>query len=153
MPKRKSYIQQSAVIQIIGQPCGYESLSRQARHNVRQNAKIKYDVIMGAMGNQRLAESEALLEASVMVCYYLECEAMARRLARCGAKTKRSGKPCRMKPIEGRKRCKFHGGMSTGPKTLEGQIKALSGLKQYKDQPALLELRISQLKVAFNNSA
>jgi len=39
---------------------------------------------------------------------------------RCGAKT-RKGKPCRAKPLPGRRRCKFHGGMSTGPKTPEGR--------------------------------
>lgn len=38
----------------------------------------------------------------------------------CGAKT-RKGTPCRCKSEPGRRRCKFHGGMSTGPKTLEGR--------------------------------
>lgn len=32
----------------------------------------------------------------------------------CGAKT-RSGKPCNNKPIAGKKRCRLHGGLSTGP--------------------------------------
>lgn len=39
---------------------------------------------------------------------------------RCGAKT-RKGTPCRAKPLPGKRRCKFHGGMSTGPKTPEGK--------------------------------
>lgn len=38
----------------------------------------------------------------------------------CGAKT-RKGTPCRCKSEPGRRRCKFHGGMSTGPKTPEGR--------------------------------
>ncbi|WP_363320823.1 helix-turn-helix transcriptional regulator [Roseovarius sp.] len=38
----------------------------------------------------------------------------------CGAKT-RKGKPCRAKPLPGKRRCKFHGGMSTGPRTPEGR--------------------------------
>ncbi len=38
----------------------------------------------------------------------------------CGAKT-RTGAPCRMKSVRGRKRCKFHSGLSTGPKTQEGR--------------------------------
>lgn len=38
----------------------------------------------------------------------------------CGAKT-RSGAPCRAKSEPGRKRCRFHGGLSTGPKTLAGK--------------------------------
>jgi len=40
----------------------------------------------------------------------------------CGAKT-RKGLPCRAKSEPGRKRCKFHGGMSTGPKTAEGKAR------------------------------
>ncbi len=32
----------------------------------------------------------------------------------CGAKT-RAGKPCRKSPVEGKKRCRLHGGLSTGP--------------------------------------
>jgi len=36
---------------------------------------------------------------------------------RCGART-RQGRPCRMAVVElGKRRCKFHGGLSTGPKT------------------------------------
>jgi DNA-binding XRE family transcriptional regulator len=40
----------------------------------------------------------------------------------CGAKT-RKGMPCRAKSEPGRRRCKFHGGMSTGPKTPEGKAR------------------------------
>jgi DNA-binding XRE family transcriptional regulator len=38
----------------------------------------------------------------------------------CGAKTRKGGS-CRQKALPGRNRCKFHGGMSTGPKTLKGR--------------------------------
>ena len=44
------------------------------------------------------------------------------RPERCGAKT-RSGTPCRAKPLPGKTRCKFHGGMSTGPRTTEGRAR------------------------------
>lgn len=40
--------------------------------------------------------------------------------ARCGAKT-RKGLLCRAKVIPEKARCRFHGGMSTGPKTPEGR--------------------------------
>lgn len=40
----------------------------------------------------------------------------------CGACT-RKGHPCRNPPEPGRSRCKFHGGMSTGPKTPEGRAR------------------------------
>ncbi len=39
---------------------------------------------------------------------------------RCGAKT-RKGHPCRAKSLPGKRRCRFHGGMSTGPRTPEGK--------------------------------
>lgn len=43
-------------------------------------------------------------------------------LRQCGAKT-RKGKPCRAKPLPGKTRCKFHGGLSTGPRTPEGKAR------------------------------
>ena len=39
---------------------------------------------------------------------------------RCGAKT-RSGAPCAKFPMEGKRRCRLHGGLSTGPRTAEGR--------------------------------
>ncbi len=56
----------------------------------------------------------------------------------CGARC-RDGHPCRApaiwdkvndRPRNGR--CRLHGGLSTGPKTLEGRLKALLNLKQFK---------------------
>jgi len=41
---------------------------------------------------------------------------------RCGAKT-RKGHPCKMMSEAGKRRCKYHGGMSTGPKTPEGKAR------------------------------
>ena len=43
---------------------------------------------------------------------------------RCGAKGKRTGKPCPHTSIYGNGRCKWHGGLSTGPKTPEGRAKS-----------------------------
>ncbi len=37
----------------------------------------------------------------------------------CGAKTKTTGKSCQRYPRKNR-RCRLHGGLSTGPKTFEG---------------------------------
>ena len=48
------------------------------------------------------------------------CEAArARHRVPCGAKT-RKGTPCRCQSEPGKRRCKFHGGMSTGARTPEG---------------------------------
>ncbi len=44
----------------------------------------------------------------------------SRRRPMCGARN-REGKPCRARKLPGKNRCKFHGGMSTGPKTPEGR--------------------------------
>jgi hypothetical protein len=41
---------------------------------------------------------------------------------RCGAKT-RAGTPCKMRAVEGKKRCRLHGGLSTGPKTAAGRAR------------------------------
>lgn len=43
----------------------------------------------------------------------------AKLQVRCNART-RKGTPCRCKSEPGKKRCKFHGGMSTGARTPEG---------------------------------
>ena len=41
----------------------------------------------------------------------------------CGAKT-RAGTPCKMKNLYTNGRCRLHGGLSTGPTTIEGKAKA-----------------------------
>ncbi len=45
-----------------------------------------------------------------------------KKLGACGART-RKGNPCRAMAINGKGRCKFHGGMSTGPKTVAGRAR------------------------------
>jgi hypothetical protein len=39
---------------------------------------------------------------------------------RCGARSRRTGRPCRAPACRGHRRCRMHGGRSTGPKTPEG---------------------------------
>src|SRR4029453_10707809 len=48
----------------------------------------------------------------------LEALVMANAAPRCGARSKRTGKPCRAVMPNGG--CKRHGGKSTGPRTPEG---------------------------------
>lgn len=45
----------------------------------------------------------------------------------CGATT-RAGRPCKRTDLYGNGRCKFHGGLSTGPKTAAGKARALANL-------------------------
>lgn len=47
----------------------------------------------------------------------------------CGAKAKSTGEPCKSKEIHKNGRCKFHGGLSTGPKSLAGKLAALENLR------------------------
>src|SRR6266404_2504300 len=49
----------------------------------------------------------------------LEALVMANAAPRCGARSKRTGKPCRAAAMPNG-RCKLHGGKSTGPRTMEG---------------------------------
>jgi hypothetical protein len=46
-------------------------------------------------------------------------EALVMAAPRCGARSKRTGKPCRAAAMPNG-RCKVHGGKSTGPRTPEG---------------------------------
>ena len=60
---------------------------------------------------------------------------------RCGAKCKRSGKPCpqpAMKRPDGRyTRCKMHGGRSTGPKTAAGKRRIAEANRRRKGVPTV----------------
>ena len=49
----------------------------------------------------------------------------AQKSTKCGAKT-RSGVPCAKFPVEGKRRCRLHGGLSTDPKTPEGRAAILA---------------------------
>ena len=50
---------------------------------------------------------------------------------KCGAHARTTGKPCQAKALANG-RCKLHGGLSTGPRTMEGKQKSLRNLKQFK---------------------
>ncbi len=54
-----------------------------------------------------------------------------RRKVICGARAKSTGKPCQAKALANG-RCKLHGGMSTGPRTEQGRLRALENLRQYR---------------------
>ena len=49
---------------------------------------------------------------------------------RCGAKRHRDGNPCQALSEPGKRRCRFHGGRSTGPRTPEGKVRALANLRR-----------------------
>ena len=63
----------------------------------------------------------------------LEALLKANAAPRCGARSKRTGKPCRGAAMPNG-RCKLHGGKSTGPRTPEG----LERSRQANWKPRLL---------------
>src|SRR4029450_7881801 len=68
------------------------------------------------MSDQPLAREREPIER---VRARLEALVMANAAPRCGARSKRTGKPCRAAAMPNG-RCKVHGGKSTGPRTPEG---------------------------------
>ena len=75
----------------------------------------------------------AKLDAEVDLKMAAWRESAALRAARlrvvCGAKT-RKDTPCRKLSEPGKKKCKFHGGKSTGPKTAEGKDRIAEAQRQ-----------------------
>lgn len=69
----------------------------------------------------------------------------------CGAKAKSTGEPCRQKAIEKTGRCKYHGGLSTGPKDkskMKGNKNAVKTGEHemiYKDTLAEDELQLFEV--------
>lgn len=46
---------------------------------------------------------------------------LLRMLPTCGARGKRTGRPCTHRVVLGKTRCRWHGGLSTGPRTRAGR--------------------------------
>ena len=55
---------------------------------------------------------------------------------RCGAYARSTGQSCKAIALANGK-CRNHGGLSTGPKTLEGKARALANLKQFKNRQSV----------------
>lgn len=52
----------------------------------------------------------------------------------CGAYARSTGKPCQAPGVPGKKRCKLHGGLSTGPRTAEGKRRISEAQKRRWDR-------------------
>ena len=76
----------------------------------------------GLTQNTEWARLDALVEMQIAASRIREARRAARRRVQCGAKT-RKGTSCRNKSEPGKRRCKFHGGLSTGPRTPEGRAR------------------------------
>lgn len=146
MPRRKSYIEQSTIFDTLPKPDGYDGLPRLEKHYIRQAVKGAYDIARGKGDPHGGALILATETARNSTRYYVQSVARYERNRKCGAKTRR-GTACRCRPMPDKARCKFHGGASTGPRTLAGRVKSLSCLIQYKARPDLLAARIDRLRL------
>ena len=75
------------------------------------------------------AQAEVLFAAYLARTKALHAQCLARLRVICGAKT-RKGAECRNKSEPGKRRCKFHGGKSTGAKTPEGLARIAAAQKR-----------------------
>lgn len=53
---------------------------------------------------------------------------------RCQAVSKRTGAQCQAPAISGKSKCRFHGGLSTGPKTQEGRLRCAQARTTHGEQ-------------------
>jgi hypothetical protein len=63
----------------------------------------------------------------------------------CGARNRR-GEPCQCKKLHRGKKCRFHGGMSTGPRTEQGRLRALANLRYWTPAKAAAKANRQQLE-------
>ena len=78
---------------------------------------------------QANAQAETLFAAYLARSKNREAQRLARLRIICGAKTRKGGQ-CRNKSEPGKRRCKFHGGKSTGAKTPEGLARIAEAQKR-----------------------
>lgn len=138
--RRKAGISQTAMAELIG--CSRHSVSYwETKPQEMDHNALKWGVpalMLEVLGIEVLpiyrqskrarggGVLDDLLEREVERLLARQLERDLQRLSRlripCGAMT-RKGKPCRLKSEPGKRRCKFHGGKSTGPKTPEGKAR------------------------------
>ena len=49
----------------------------------------------------------------------------------CGAHSRSTGKPCKMMAVKPGGRCRIHGGLSTGPRTIKGKKQSSLTISAY----------------------
>ncbi|RMH51851.1 MAG: hypothetical protein D6682_03295 [Zetaproteobacteria bacterium] len=76
----------------------------------------------------RMPEIDDVVEAERLRRLQAKVARLPRR-ERCGAKSRRTGQPCRRWAMPNG-RCPQHGGKSTGPKTPEGKARTLAAMRE-----------------------
>ncbi len=83
---------------------------RDTRNALRSKRALSQSVLLMAGAERALGFSEAHIQRFVLSMLPL-----------CGARGKRTGKPCVKRVVLGKTRCRWHGGLSTGPRTRAGR--------------------------------
>lgn len=74
-------------------------------------------------------------------------EVQSQRIARCQARSKRSGEQCRKTACRGKSVCRTHGGTSTGPKTDAGKARCAEAKTVHgRERRTMRVLRAAKLK-------
>jgi hypothetical protein len=89
------------------------------RGMMRAARRMSEELYAAAGLEESRREAANVASQSTVVRARLEALLKANAAPRCGARSKRTGKPCRGAAMPNG-RCKFHGGKSTGPRTPEG---------------------------------
>lgn len=117
-----------------GEPSGITSPDAGARTGAYESGQL---TALQKNGRRELAGSPKKGAGAPMPAWAAdwmaqEARRQATRRVTCGAKRHRDGQPCQAKSEPGKRRCRFHGGRSTGPRTPEGKARALANLRQYR---------------------
>lgn len=120
---RLTGIQQSQVVKPVT-PARFPVLSGQCAHARKGSA---------AHGQPDASQARARANNSGQ-CHTVNSAEQARVI--CGARRRRDGNPCQGLSVPGNRRCKWHGGASTGPRTDEGRARSMANLRQNRRHDA-----------------
>jgi hypothetical protein len=82
----------------------------------------------GALRAEARASNFANVPRNTRACLRRQLRAAELLRVPCGARRRRDGQPCEALSVPGKQRCKWHGGMSTGPRTAEGKARVAAHL-------------------------
>jgi hypothetical protein len=78
-----------------------------------------------------------------MSIHAISAKASIKRI--CGARNRR-GEPCACKKLYRGGKCRFHGGLSTGPRTEQGRLRALANLRYWTPAKAAAKANREQVE-------
>jgi hypothetical protein len=100
--------------------------ARERRERDKVNKKLSRILSIYPIGQEDLRRAWKICSHSELITLPEQLRGFT-----CGAKT-RGGRPCRLKSLYDNGRCKFHGGLSTGPRTKKGKKRSSLNWKKRK---------------------